>query len=58
MVKRWVLQETDPLKFARLQTSLNIHPVLLQLLVQRGISTFEEAKNSSGRVSPICMIRS
>ncbi|MBP9882817.1 MAG: single-stranded-DNA-specific exonuclease RecJ, partial [Chitinophagales bacterium] len=44
MVKRWVLQETDPLKFARLQTSLNIHPVLLQLLVQRGISTFEEAK--------------
>ncbi len=44
MVKRWVLRETDPLKFARLQTSLNIHPVLLQLLVQRGISTFEEAK--------------
>lgn len=29
---------------ARLQTTLNIHPVLLQLLVQRGISTFEEAK--------------
>ncbi|HUM45958.1 MAG TPA: single-stranded-DNA-specific exonuclease RecJ [Chitinophagales bacterium] len=44
MVKRWVLQETDPLKLARLQTALNIHPVLLQLLVQRGISTFDEAR--------------
>lgn len=44
MTKRWVLQETDPFKFAQLQTSLNIHPVLLQLLVQRGITTFQEAK--------------
>lgn len=44
MVKRWVLKETDPHKLARLQTALDIHPVLLQLLVQRGISTFDEAK--------------
>ncbi|MEO6443332.1 MAG: single-stranded-DNA-specific exonuclease RecJ [Chitinophagales bacterium] len=44
MVKRWVLRETDPHKFARLQTALNIHPVLLQLLVQRGIATFDDAK--------------
>ncbi|MGB3075728.1 MAG: single-stranded-DNA-specific exonuclease RecJ [Chitinophagales bacterium] len=44
MNKRWVLKETDPLKFANLQSALNIHPVLLQILVQRGISTFDEAK--------------
>ncbi|MEP7127210.1 MAG: single-stranded-DNA-specific exonuclease RecJ [Chitinophagales bacterium] len=44
MNKRWVLKETDPLQFAHLQSALNIHPVLLQILVQRGISTFDEAK--------------
>ncbi|MEO6167220.1 MAG: single-stranded-DNA-specific exonuclease RecJ [Chitinophagales bacterium] len=27
-----------------MQTALNIHPVLLQLLVQRGIATFDDAK--------------
>ncbi len=44
MTKRWVLKETDPHELARLQTALNIHPVLLQLLIQRGISTFEGAR--------------
>jgi single-stranded-DNA-specific exonuclease len=44
MSKRWVYQEADPIKLARLQTALNIHPALLKMLVQRGISTFEEAR--------------
>jgi hypothetical protein len=50
--------ETDAHHLARLQTVLNIHPVLLQLLVQRGITTFDEAKNFSDRHSMIFTIRS
>lgn len=44
MVKRWVVKDADQLVLSRLQTTLNMHPVLLQLLVQRGITTFEEAR--------------
>lgn len=44
MRKRWVINEADLNQVARLQTTLNIHPTLLQLLVQRGITTFDGAK--------------
>lgn len=44
MNKRWVIKETDQQKLAQLKSALNIHPALLSLLVQRGISTFDEAK--------------
>lgn len=44
MDKRWVLKSVDERKAARLQASLNIHPVLCRLLVQRGAGSFEEAR--------------
>jgi single-stranded-DNA-specific exonuclease len=36
--------EADPVKVENLQKELRIHPVLCNLLVQRGIETFEEAR--------------
>jgi single-stranded-DNA-specific exonuclease len=45
MQKRWNLSEADHGKAAALQAALNIHPVLCQILVQRGIETFDQAKN-------------
>lgn len=44
MKKRWNLLSTDPTIVQHLQDVLKIHPVFCQLLVQRGISTFEEAR--------------
>jgi single-stranded-DNA-specific exonuclease len=44
MNKRWVIKETDSQKLAQLKEALKIHPALLSLLVQRGVSTFDEAK--------------
>jgi single-stranded-DNA-specific exonuclease len=45
MQKRWVLKERgNPEKVAGLSAELGIGPVLAELLVQRGINTFEEAK--------------
>lgn len=43
--KRWCIKpEGDPRIVEQLADSLNVAPVLAQLLVQRGISTFEEAR--------------
>ncbi len=44
MEKRWNLISADPAKVRVLQDALKIHPILCELLVQRGISDFEEAK--------------
>lgn len=44
MQKRWTLKHADAQKVAALQEALQISPVLCQLLVQRGITTFEAAK--------------
>ncbi len=42
--KRWKLLDADPEQVAFLQQQLRIHPVLARLLVQRNISTYEEAR--------------
>ncbi len=45
MQKRWVLKRRgDPEKIAGLSAGLKIGPVLAELLVQRGVNTYEEAK--------------
>lgn len=46
MEKRWVLiPKGNSETIQKLSEELSIHPILAQLLVQRGINTFEEAKN-------------
>jgi len=45
MKKRWKLIPTDESEVRQLQEALKIHPIFCQLLVQRGIKTFEEAKS-------------
>ena len=44
MEKRWNLISADNATVQSLQSGLKIHPILCELLVQRGISNFEEAK--------------
>ncbi len=45
MEKRWVIKEpSDKQTVKRLSDELNIHPKLANLLVQRGVTTFEEAR--------------
>lgn len=44
MRKQWTLIRTNKKEVQHLQEVLNIHPVFCQLLIQRGIKTFEEAK--------------
>ncbi|PWT74767.1 MAG: single-stranded-DNA-specific exonuclease RecJ [Bacteroidetes bacterium] len=44
MDKRWNILETDANKVAALHAELKIHPVLCQVLVQRQIETFNQAK--------------
>ncbi|MEO1263262.1 MAG: single-stranded-DNA-specific exonuclease RecJ [Bacteroidota bacterium] len=44
MRKRWTLLPADDNAIDHLQKTLNINPVFCRLLVQRGITTFEEAK--------------
>jgi single-stranded-DNA-specific exonuclease len=44
MEKRWNLISADPAKVRSLQDALKIHPILCELLVQRGISDFEASK--------------
>jgi len=44
MQKRWNILEPDPLKTEALQASLKINPILCGILVQRGIETFDAAK--------------
>lgn len=45
MEKRWTILDADTEKVKALQTALKIHPILCELLVQRGISDFEAAKH-------------
>lgn len=44
MEKRWQIIEVDPAKVSALQAALKIHPILCELLVQRGIEDFDKAK--------------
>ncbi len=44
MQKRWSIQSADTEKVKALQDALKVHPVLCKILVQRGIETFESAK--------------
>jgi single-stranded-DNA-specific exonuclease len=44
MRKRWNILQADEKKVVTLQQALHIHPVICQILVQRGIETFEVAK--------------
>jgi single-stranded-DNA-specific exonuclease len=43
--KRWRIENTDRETAAQLHADLKIHPVLCNLLVQRGITSYEAAKN-------------
>lgn len=45
MQKRWTLKKYQPNKEQQLQAALKIHPLLCRLLVQRGITKFEEARH-------------
>ncbi|MBI1341390.1 MAG: single-stranded-DNA-specific exonuclease RecJ [Terrimonas sp.] len=45
MEKRWKLNKGEPLQTEALQKALGIHPVICDLLVQRGITTYQEAKS-------------
>ena len=45
MKKRWIFEQTDQEKKAQLQNALQINPVLCGILVQRGITSFEEARS-------------
>ncbi len=44
MEKRWNLLQANPTDVRDLQTALKIHPILCELLVQRGITDFNAAK--------------
>lgn len=44
MNKRWSFREVDEEKIAQLRKELPIHPVLCKLLIQRGITTYDEAE--------------
>ena len=45
MEKRWNILQADVLNVQALQSALKIHPILCEILVQRGIDTFEAAKH-------------
>ena len=45
MQLRWVQKPFGQQKVNALQQALNIHPVLCQLLVERGVETYEQAKD-------------
>ena len=45
MEKKWVIRKSaDESKVRELSSELGIDPVLAELLVQRGVNTFEEAR--------------
>lgn len=44
MEKRWTILKADEAAVKSLQESLKIHPVICKILVQRGISGFDESK--------------
>ncbi len=45
MEKRWNISTADEEKIKALQQTLNIHPVICKILVQRGIETYDKAKD-------------
>jgi single-stranded-DNA-specific exonuclease len=45
MKNRWIIEQSDPEKVAALQSVLQISPVICSILVQRGISNFEDARS-------------
>ena len=45
MQKRWNILSAEDAKLTALQQDLNIHPAILQILVQRNIDTYEKAKD-------------
>src|SRR5262245_14681954 len=45
MQKRWNIPRADEEKVTALQQALKIHPVICEILVQRGIDNFDNAKN-------------
>lgn len=45
MNKRWNILDTENEKTTALQGALKIHPVICRVLVQRGVDTFEKAKD-------------
>lgn len=45
MNRRWKIVNDDTGKTSALQTSLRIHPVICKILSQRGLDTFEKAKD-------------
>ncbi len=45
MQKRWNILSSDKGQVVSLQKALNIHPVICQVLVQRGIDNFDAAKD-------------
>ncbi len=45
MEKRWVFKSFDKEVAQRLQQQLNVHPVIARLLVQRGVTTYDESKS-------------
>jgi single-stranded-DNA-specific exonuclease len=45
MQKRWKILNADPTKINALQESLKIHPVICKILVERGIETYDTARN-------------
>ncbi|MCX6314719.1 MAG: single-stranded-DNA-specific exonuclease RecJ [Sphingobacteriales bacterium] len=44
MIKRWNILTADETQVQQLSASLNINPTLCRILVQRGINTFDKAK--------------
>lgn len=44
MKKRWKFTEYNPEEAEELHNSLRVHPIFCQLLVQRGIKTFDQAE--------------
>ncbi len=45
MQKRWTEKKHQPNEEQQLQSALKIHPILCRLLVQRGITKYEEARH-------------
>jgi len=45
MKKRWIIEQADQEKISQLQNALQINPVLCEILVQRGINNFEDARS-------------
>ena len=44
VINKWVLRDSDIENANKLQHQLKVHPIICELLVQRGISSYEEAK--------------